>query len=100
MTDQRSLFDKTIDARFAEFHASHPQVYFTLVSLARQAKAVGKTRIGMKALFGRARWEFWLDTRGEEFKLNNSFSSRFARLIEEKEPDLRGLFEKRTLRAA
>ena len=50
-TAQRSLFDPTIDAKFAEFNRENPHVYALLVSLARQAKAAGKSRIGIKALF-------------------------------------------------
>jgi hypothetical protein len=100
MSAQRSLFDPTIEQRFFDFHRENPQVYTILVSLARQAKAAGKKRIGIKALFERARWDLWLQTRGDDFRLNNSYSSRYSRMIEDLEPDLRGLFEKRTLRAA
>ncbi len=100
MRPQQSLFDPTIEQRFIEFHKANPAVYQTLVRLAREAKNVGKTRIGMKALFERARWDMWLQTRGDEFKLNNTYASRFARLIEANEPDLTGLFERRRLRAA
>jgi hypothetical protein len=97
-----SLFDKTIDKKFAEFHAANPHVYATLVRLAREARGAGKTRIGMKALWERMRWDLWLSTKHnvDEAKLNNDFTSRFARLIEEREPDLRGMFETRRLRAA
>jgi hypothetical protein len=99
---QPGLFDKTIDAKFAEFHRANPHVYATLVRLAREAKGAGKTKIGVKALWERMRWDLWLSTVDtiDEPKLNNDFTSRFARLIEEREPDLRGLFETRRLRAA
>ncbi len=101
MTHMPSLFDKTIDARFAEFHASNPQVYFTLVSLARQAKAVGKTRIGMKALWETMRWNLWLSTtHADEPKFDNSLTSRYARLIVANEPDIAPMIELRRLRAA
>jgi hypothetical protein len=99
MTTQRSLFDPTIDARFEAFVRDNPEVYSTIVSLARQAKEAGKKRVGIKALFERARWDLWMRTHGDEYRLNNSYSSRMARLIERNEPDLRGLFELRTLRS-
>lgn len=98
--NQRSLFDPTIEQRFRDFHKANPSVYFTLVSLARQARDAGKTRVGIKCLVERARWDLWLQTTGDEFRINNSFVSRYVRLIEQCEPDLCGLFEKRTLRAA
>jgi hypothetical protein len=93
---------ETIDVRFAQFHAQNPEVYETLVELAREARRAGKTKIGIKALWERARWSLWLNvTRdGDEPKLNNSLTSRYARLIMSQEPDLAGMFEVRHLRAA
>jgi hypothetical protein len=91
----------TIEQRFQSFHSQNPQVYEALVALAHQAKAHGKTRVGIKALWERMRWDLWLQTDSdEEFTLNNSFTSRYARLIAQREPDLADLFEFRRLRAA
>lgn len=90
----------TIDARFAQFHRENPIVYKTLVRLAREARDAGKTRVGIKALAERARWDLWLATRGDDFKINNSLISRYVRLIVAQEPDLAGMFELRRLRAA
>jgi hypothetical protein len=87
------------DRRFLDWHEANPHVYRTLVALAREAVRRGKRRIGMKALWERARWDLELDTEGDEFRLNNNFTSRFARLIEAREPDLRNLFATRRLRS-
>ena len=38
-------------------------------------------------------------TDRDGFKLNNNFTSRYARLIEREHPELRGFFRKRRLRA-
>jgi hypothetical protein len=97
--NQRSLFDPTIDARFTEFHRENPGVYALLVSLARQAKAVGKTRIGIKALWETMHWNVWLNT-DEEPRFNNSYVSRYARLIVDNEPDIAPMIALRRLRAA
>lgn len=100
MSAQQSLFN-SIDQKFAAFHRDNPHVYATLVRLAREAKRAGKTKVGVKALWERMRWDLWLATAhgADEPKLDNNFTSRFARLIDEREPDLRGLFETRRLRA-
>lgn len=37
-------------------------------------------------------------TKGEPFKLNNDFRSRYTRLLMQQEPELQGFFETRTLR--
>lgn len=99
--DMLSLLDESIEAKFQAFHAANPQVYETLVRLARNAKARGKTVIGIGQLWEVMRWEMSLNLTGDtEYKLNNSFRSRYARLIMQQERDLDGLFETRKLRAA
>jgi hypothetical protein len=87
---------ETLQDRFERFHAANPEVYRSLVRLARQAAARGHRRIGIGMLFEVLRWEHALQT-SEEFKLNNSYRSRYVRLIEANEADLRGLFETRSL---
>jgi hypothetical protein len=99
LSGQLTLLGDPIDARFLEFHHAHPEVYRELVRLARRWKAAGHARIGMKMLFEVLRWERGLagvrDDRG--FRLNNDFTSRYARLIQANEPDLVGFFETRAL---
>ena len=44
-----------------------------------------------------------VETTGDEptdFKVNNNFASRYARIIMDNEPDLHGLFELRKIRTA
>lgn len=90
----------TIDERFKSFHEKNPHVYGILVMLARRAKNKGRTRIGMKMLYEVARWHFYINARVEdEYVLNNDYTSRYARLINDNEPDLHGIFEMRRLRA-
>jgi hypothetical protein len=100
MTVQRGLFDPTIDSRFNEFHLANPHVYETLVRYAREALRAGKSRVGMKALWERMRWDFFVTNRSEDYKLNNSYASRYVRLIAQREPDIAALFVTRKLRAA
>lgn len=88
-----------IDERFADYHAENPQVYRALLMLARGALAHGKRRIGIGALWERARWDLWLDSTEQAPKLNNDYRSRYARLLMAQEPDLAGVFEVRGLRS-
>lgn len=89
-----------LDARFAAFHADHPEVYEHLVRLARQAVAAGHNRIGIATLYERLRWEYMVgDLTGDGYKLNNSWRSRYARLIAAQEADLADVFETRELRS-
>lgn len=89
--------ESKLDAEFRRFHADNPHVYRRLAEMARQARAAGRTRIGIGMLFEALRWEHAISTTGDDFKLNNNHRSRYARLLMDSEPDLAGLFELRAL---
>lgn len=100
MEKQKSLFPKTIEERFQEFHRANPAVFQLFEMYARLALNSGK-RLGSRAIMERVRWEVYMKTRdGEGFKINNNFTSRYARLLVEKHPEFDGFFEMRDLRAA
>lgn len=92
----------SLSERFQVFHKLNPAVYNMLARLARKAVAQGKRRVGIGMLWEVMRWEIWLDTTdaGSEFKLNNDYRSRYARMIMETEPDLAGIFETRKLKTS
>ena len=86
--------------KFKKFHADNPAVYDMLVRLAREwVTATGRRKLGMKALFERARWEIALRTSDPDYKLNNYYTAYYARLIMLREHDLDGLFDLRTSEA-
>lgn len=91
----------TAEERFLAFHRDNPDVYQSLVDLARQAMRRGKTRVGMKMIWEVVRWDRFMLTEdsSSEFKLNNNYHSRYARLIMQQESDLVGIFEIRGLRS-
>lgn len=90
----------TLQGRFEQFHRDNPRVYQTLIRLTREAKALGHDRVGMKMLFEVTRWELSIKVKSDdEWKLNNSFTSRYARLVAAQEPDLRDMFDTRELRS-
>lgn len=86
----------TIAERFREFHADNPHVYAVLVALTRDyVRRTGRRRVGIAAVYERARWELSLQTT-ETPRLNNSYRAHYARLIMAQEPDLSDVFETRT----
>ena len=94
------MYDHGIQERFEKFHSENPEVYRLLVKFAREAKAAGRKHYGMKSLFERLRWHVDIELKGEhEFKLNNNYTSRYARRIRDLEFDLRDFFETRELKA-
>lgn len=85
----------------AEDHARlHPEVYRTLVEVARHRVREGATRLGAKDLWETARRDPKLVTNGVPFKLDNNLVAGYARLIAARESDLSSLFEFRERRTA
>jgi hypothetical protein len=88
-----------IQTAFLKFHRENPHVYEKLLLLARQVKESGRKRYGIECLFARLRWHYDFEVRSEEeFKLNNNYTSRYARLLMQQEKDLEGVFSVRELR--
>jgi hypothetical protein len=94
------LVGETLEERFERFHRTNPHVYRALVFEARRARRGGATSGSLRDLFGLLRWQSGFWTKGEPWRLNNSFTAFYARLIEEREADLAGFFETRERRVA
>lgn len=111
--EQPSLFDaplrpvvavqhaphESLDTQFERWLAANPHVLDAFISLARQARAAGCQRIGAKLIVERLRWEYLLQTHNDDFKLNNNYTSRLARLAADRCPELAAMFEFRELRS-
>lgn len=96
--NQLSLIDKTPAERFKEFHDANPHVYKTLVFKCRQwRRRHPERKCGIRMLWESMRWDFALSTNPDEdeYKLNNNYTSHYARTIMDCEPDLNGIFEVR-----
>lgn len=97
---QGELFrrEARLEREWRAFHAANPQVYAALVREARVLLARGHKRLGVGMLWEVLRWQRMLHTTDPAgWKLNNNHRSRYARLMMEQEPDLRGVFETREL---
>lgn len=76
----------TLPERFAAFHGANPHVADALEALAAQWLA-RRPRVGVKALVERLRWESGIATEGDAYRLNNSFTAFYARLLIERRPE-------------
>ena len=90
--------EATIQDRFAAFHAANPQVFIALRDLALDLVRRGRTRIGIGMLTEVLRWSS-LRTDGDPWKINNSYRSRYARLLADTFPELASAFEMRELKS-
>ena len=85
---------------FMAFHAANPDIYETIVALARKVKAAGHRHCSFRVLWETIRFRRMIARKpGEKWALNNNHCPFYVRLIEEQEPSLRGFFEKRTSKA-
>lgn len=90
--------ERTLQERFLEFHQANPHVYAELVKLARRWRKAGNTHGGISMFFEVLRYRRGLLTESrDDFKLNNNWRSRYARLIMVQEDDLSGFFDVREL---
>ncbi|MFI1100239.1 hypothetical protein [Streptomyces melanogenes] len=91
--------DLTIQQRFEAFHELNPWVFRSLTRMTADCAAKGFARIGIGMLFELLRYQYGVATEGDEFALNNSFRSRYVRLLLAEHPEWTPLFEVRALRA-
>jgi hypothetical protein len=68
-----------LERAFQEFDEENPRVYELLCRFADEAISVGRTRLGISLLFERIRWEVYIITSDDEFKLNNNHRAYYAR---------------------
>lgn len=91
--------DLTIEERFTCFHDANPQVYAILRQLALDLAQRGHDRIGVKMLWETLRYRYAIATTdASAYKLDNNYTSRYARLLAA-EPPLAGRIELRRLTA-
>lgn len=98
----RPAIPSPLSLRFAIFNEAYPAVYRALEALAREKverqKRKGRVpRISGNALIFAARWDEDDERLDALPFINNSFASRYARLIAERNPDLAPFFETREL---
>ena len=98
----KDLTPRTIQARFEKWHAANPQVYAKLVELARELKGKGFNKMAIGCLYEVTRWHHLKElgplALEDGYRLNDHYRSRYARLIQEQEPDLAGVFELREIK--
>ena len=76
------LLPTTIQDRFQEFDAKHPEVFDLFVAFSRELLTAGHESYSADAILHRIRWHFDVnEKRDSGFKINNNFSSRYARKL-------------------
>lgn len=87
--------DKRTMEWFRAYHDENPGIYAAFVDYAFEASKKFK-HYSAKTIMERVRWEVEIGA-GKEFKINNDFTSLYARLFVYNYPGLETFFEFRTL---
>lgn len=96
----RTSADTSIAARFERFHKANPHIYEAIVARLRSLRDTGVERTSVKAIVENLRWSPIGVRRTDTvkpFKIQNDFTSRYARLVAERDPDLAVMLEVRTI---
>jgi hypothetical protein len=88
----------TIQERFESFHRLNPHIYRRLRELCLEMKRRGVPHWGIKAAWEVLRFQGVLSSGQDGFRLPNSLTSRYARLLMEREPELQDFFETREIK--
>lgn len=109
MSNFKEATGRTIQQAFNDFHQNNPQVFEIFSDQVFRALNKGKKKISSKAIINWIRWEKFIETHDEvkieifgepqQFKINDAYSSRYARLFIDKHPDLTDVFELREIRS-
>ncbi|MEU7158520.1 hypothetical protein [Streptomyces chrestomyceticus] len=96
----KALGSASIQDRFESFHQLNPWILDQLETLTLDCVNQGIKRVGIGMLFEVLRWQYGRATRGEPWKLNNDYRSRYVRKLIDLHPEWSPLFELRGLRSA
>lgn len=70
-----------LERRFADWYALNPHIYAEFEKRTLDLYLAGARRIGMKAIAEVVRYHSALQSKGDPFKVNNSYVSFIARLL-------------------
>lgn len=79
---------------FKQYDQENPQIYQEFKRLSRMLISRGYTHIGARQIFEVIRWETMI-SGNDGFKVNNSYTSDYARKFENDFPQYVGIFRKR-----
>lgn len=89
----------TVVDQFVDYHRARPEIYEQFKRFSVEIKSSGRDQFGAKAIMERIRFETAL-RGGDEFKVNNSYASCYARLLAFEDSSFREFFIFRHTKAA
>lgn len=85
---------------FWAYHEKNPHIYEAFDRFAKEAVQSQRDTFGAQMVVERVRWYVAVERNDDDgFKVNNNFNGYYARLWMRNNPEQRGLFRRRKLRA-
>lgn len=82
---------------FWGFHTENPIVFDLFRAFSEDLLRAGRAQYGSKAIMERIRWHITVEVKGgDEFKINNNYSSCYARLLALVDPRFQTFFQMRS----
>lgn len=81
---------------FHQYDQDNPNIWEKFKKFTLEAIRSGKKNYSSKSIFERIRWETEITAKNCSFKINNNYTSDYARKFMEKFPEYKGFFRTRT----
>jgi hypothetical protein len=65
--------------QFEEFHANNPNIFRLFCYFTKQVINAGHQKYSAEAIFNQIRWYTTVETRGDEYKVNNDYKPYYSR---------------------
>ena len=89
--------ERTLKLIWWDFHKENPSVYELFKKFTFEAINAGHEHYGARGVIERIRWHTSVETKGDPFKINNNWTSFYARLFMVHHPEYDGFFRIRML---
>ena len=96
--NHRELYGHSIRDGFNKFISKNPHIYKSFEEQTFRAIKKGRTKISSDLIINYIRWEQFIESSDEHFKINNSYSAYIARFFIKQNPQYSNLFNLRKLR--
>jgi hypothetical protein len=97
--NHKELYGVSIRDGFNKFIAENPHIYKSFEEQTLRAIKKGRTKISSDLIINYIRWEQFIESSDEHFKINNSYSAYIARHFIKQNPQYSDLFNFRKLRS-
>ncbi len=91
---------KSITIAFRKFNKQNPHVYVYFKRYTKQLARSGQKLTSSKMIINRIRWEIYMENKGsDKYRINDAFTSRYARKFIRDFPKYKNVFHLRELRS-